>query len=172
MKKFSNFSKSFYSFGANNFDDSLNNNHAQYIKSEYVHQYDFNKPVSFESTNNSFPPIYQADPNLPNQANYNLYMCNLPPTPGISPPNSQPFHSQHKHNLNSPIQQLNNDPSNLTANASQSKGRPKKRKATSENSTQSNKKHAAKNSKQLASPALTTTMPALSKSPNSTSSKY
>ena len=134
--------------------------------------------MSFESTNNSFPPIYQADPNLPSQANYNLYMCNLPPTPGISPPNSQPlFHSQHKHNLNSltsssPIQQINTDPS--TGNASQSKGRPKKRKATSENSTQSNKKHAAKNSKQLASlsPVSTTTLPTLSRSPNSASSKY
>jgi hypothetical protein len=84
-----------------------------------------------------------------------MYMCNLPPTPGISPPNSQPFHSQQMASQQIALNHISNDSNQLsvsgitnpttgTPNASNSsaKGRSKKRKApaSSGESGQSSKK--------------------------------
>lgn len=105
---------------------------------------------------NSFPVEYGShqmtnDLNLQNnqQPGYgNMYMCNLPPTPGISPPNSHSFHS-HPQQQQTALNQINDSNQSPSGNqskdssANQVKGRPKKRKApanSNNESGQSNKK--------------------------------
>jgi hypothetical protein len=92
-----------------------------------------------------------------------MYTCNLPPTPGISPPSSQSFQS---HAGQQPLADSNQSPASgnstgaANSSGSQVKGRPKKRKASSSNNNnnnnnsetgQSNKKLVKSNSKQTAS---------------------
>ena len=112
----------------------------------------------------SYAPPYPNEPHtLHNQSAYNgMYTCNLPPTPGISPPSSQSFQS---HASQQPLADSNQSPASgnsagaANSSGSQVKGRPKKRKASSSNNNnnnnsetgQSNKKLVKSNSKQAAS---------------------
>lgn len=110
--------------------------------------------------NNNYPVEYgshqmTSDLSLQNsqqQPGYsNIYMCNLPPTPGISPPNSQPFHSnpqQQQNHINDSNQSTSGNQTK-DSSAIQVKGRPKKRKApanSNNESGQSNKKLVKSNS--------------------------
>lgn len=109
------------------------------IKSEYTNtnQYDFNKPPFCQG--DSFYQQTEVAVGM-QPSNYNSYMSNLPPTPGISPPNSQQFQQSHHlnlNNINSPNTHLISTPTSKKDN--QIKGRPKKRKANSDGSTQSKK---------------------------------
>jgi hypothetical protein len=77
-------------------------------------------------------------------------MCNLPPTPGMSPNNLNPINSVSPTLNQCNINNINNNTNIATTNNSNQnqKGRPKKRKLPNNESSASNKKSANKSNKQ------------------------
>lgn len=118
--------------------------------------YNNNYPVEYGSHQMTNDLSLQSSQQQPGYGN--IYMCNLPPTPGISPPNSQPFHShpqQHQQQQTTALNHINDSNQSPSGNqtkdnsANQVKGRPKKRKApanSNNESGQSNKKLVKSNS--------------------------